>query len=175
MKFTELFYKLKKSLLLATLSFFIGCIVSMFLKVNSDTIYIKIPFIDKPIATEPNKILSDLIPGIIGSVGVYWVLDETIKQVFGISEIPDLPLEQFIQDVRSTQGKNIYILETFTKLATEDKLFSEFAEAINKALKSGSKIQLLFIHPDSDAAKQRAEELSKINPPINVQESSTLR
>ncbi|GAB1539727.1 hypothetical protein NUACC21_23940 [Scytonema sp. NUACC21] len=172
MRFTELLYKLKKSLLLAMLSLFIGCIFSIFLTVDSNNkVSFKIPFTKIYLTTVPNKILSDLIPGIVGSIGVYWVLDETIKQVFGISEIPDLPLEQFIQDIKSAQAKNIYILETFTKLATEDKLFWEFSEAIKKALKDGSKVQLLFIHPDSDAARQRADELSKVNPPVNVPES----
>lgn len=172
MRFRELLYKLKKSLLLAMLSFFIGLTISIFLTVDDNNkVNFRIPFLNIYLTSVPNKILSDLIPGIVGSIGVYWVLDETIKQVFGISEIPDLPLEQFIQDINSTKGKNIYILETFTKLATEDKLFLEFSEAIKKALKDGSKVQLLFIHPDSDAARQRAEELSKVNPPINVPES----
>ncbi|RCJ17501.1 hypothetical protein A6770_33965 [Nostoc minutum NIES-26] len=172
MRFTELIYKLRKSLLLAVLSLFVGLVFSSFLTVDSDNkVSFKIPFTKVNLPFVQNKILSDLIPGIVGSIAVYWVLDETIKQVFGISEIPDLPLEQFIQDIKSAQGRNIYILETFTKLATEDKLFWEFSEAIKKALKDGSKVQLLFIHPDSDAARQRAEELSKVIPPVNVPES----
>jgi hypothetical protein len=172
MRFKELLYKLKKSLLLAMLSLFIGLIFSSFLTIDFDNKFVvRIPFSNLKLTFITNKILSDLIPGIVGSIAVYWVLDETIKQVFGISEIPDLPLEQFIQDIKSVPGKNIYILETFTKLATEEKLFYEFSQAIKKALKDGSKVQLLFIHPDSDAARQRAEELSKVNPPINVPES----
>jgi hypothetical protein len=107
-----------------------------------------------------------LIPEFIGAVAVYWVLDSSIKQLYGISELPDLPLETFIGELRST--RRISILETFTKLATDLPLHEKFSSCIKDALRQGAEVRILLIHPDSEGAQQRAEELAKVD--IDVRE-----
>ncbi|KYC38547.1 hypothetical protein WA1_35770 [Scytonema hofmannii PCC 7110] len=84
--------------------------------------------------------------------------------MFGISEIPKLPLSTFVENVKI--AKHIQILETFTDLANNDILFEKFSEAIKEALRGDSRIEILLIHPESEAAKQRAEELSRAIKPI---------
>lgn len=114
------------------------------------------------------KTISDialgLIPEFIGSIAVYWLLDSSIKQLYGISELPALPLEDFVDDINS--AKQIRILETFTDLANNKYLYDKFSKAVITALDNGAEIQILLIHPDSEGAKQRDEELKSIG--INV-------
>jgi hypothetical protein len=105
-----------------------------------------------------------LIPEFLGSIAVYWVLDSSIKQLYGISELPALPLEDFVNNISS--AKRIRILETFTDLANNKDLHKQFSEAVITALDNGAEIQILLIHPDSEGAKQRDEELKAIG--INV-------
>ena len=101
-----------------------------------------------------------LIPEFVGSVAVYWVLDSSIKQLYGISELPDLPLDVFVGELRS--AKRIRILETFTKLANDPHLREKFTLGIKDALRSGAEVEILLIHPYSEGAKQRAEELARV-------------
>lgn len=174
MKLTELYYKLRKSLLLAGFLIATGSLMSFFIVINEidgkNTITFQIPFTGIKNTIPNNSILSDLISGVLSSIAVYWVLDETIKEVFGISELPELPLKQFIQEISSVQGKNIYILETFTDLAIQNHLYLEFSKIIKQVVSEGSKVHILLVHPDSDAARKRAGELSEVNPSIKVPE-----
>ena len=100
-----------------------------------------------------------LIPEFVGSVAVYWVLDSSIKQLYGISELPDLPLDSFIGELHS--AKQIRILETFTRLATDSQMRKKFCTEVKDALRNGAEVQILLIHPYSEGAKQRAEELAR--------------
>ncbi len=106
------------------------------------------------------QILLGLIPEFLGSAAVYWVLDSSIQQLYGISELPELPLANFIKDI--AQARQIRILETFTSLVTSDR-YDKFAQAITAAIRNQeAEVQMLMIHPDSDGAKQRAEELAEV-------------
>jgi hypothetical protein len=110
-----------------------------------------------------------LIPEFLGSIAVYWILDSSIKQLFGIVEIPELPLSHFIEQIKS--ATRVRILETFTELANDNSIYRDFIKAVRIALDSGAEIQILLIHPDSDGAKQRADELSgAVRPISNVPE-----
>jgi hypothetical protein len=111
-----------------------------------------------------------LIPEFIGSIAVYLVLDSSIKQLYGISELSALPLEDFVDDISA--AKRIRILETFTDLANDKYLHEKFSNAVKKALENGAEIQILLIHPDSEGAKQRHEELKPIG--IDVLAASCL-
>jgi hypothetical protein len=113
-----------------------------------------------------------LIPEFIGSIAVYWVLDSSIKQLYGITELPDLPLENFVNDIRSV--RRVRVLETFTRLATNSNLYNRFFETVSEALKNGATIEILLLHPKSEGAAQRASELSAENPPVLQQIELTL-
>jgi hypothetical protein len=117
-----------------------------------------------------SEIALGLIPEFLGSIAVYWVLDSSIKQLYGISELPALPLEDFVDDISS--AKQIRILETFTNLANDKYLYEKFSRAVITALEHGAEIQILLIHPDSEGAKQRHEELKRVG--IDVLASSCL-
>ncbi len=103
---------------------------------------------------------------VIGAAAVYWVLDSSIQQLYGISELPELPLSDFVQDIHN--ARQIRMLETFTSLVTGDR-HEKFSHALTTAvLTQGADVQILIIHPESDGAKQRADELIDI---LNVQDA----
>jgi hypothetical protein len=120
-----------------------------------DFFYKTIP--DSKITNIISATQSSLPPNFIAAVAVYWVLDESIKQLYSVTELPDLPLRDFVNDIRS--ANQIRILETFTKLATEAH-YNKFSEAVKEALNSGADIQILLVHPESEGADQRAAQLS---------------
>jgi hypothetical protein len=107
-----------------------------------------------------DQILISLIPEILGSALVYWVLDSSIQQLYGISELPELPLPLFMKDI--VQARQIRILETFTSLVTTKHL-TKFYQSVQAALQSqDATIEILMIHPNSEGAKQRTEELTDV-------------
>lgn len=112
----------------------------------------------------PIETVASLIPELLGALAVYLIIDNSIKQLYGISEHPELPLDRFIQKIET--ATNIFILETFTSLVNDDQRFERFSKAVEQALSKGATVKILLIHPDSEGARQRAEELSQAAKPV---------
>jgi hypothetical protein len=64
--------------------------------------------------TPHSQVWFGLVSELIGAALTYWLLDSSIKQLYGISELPDLPIEDFVEDIAQVQ--QIRILETFSSL-----------------------------------------------------------
>jgi hypothetical protein len=115
--------------------------------------------VDDDLKSHLMDIARGLIPEFLGGAAIYWVLDSSIQQLYGISEVPELPLADFMTNI--VQARHVRILETFTSLIG-DSHYDRFIRAITIALHHDAQIQILLIHPNSDGAKQRNDELSDI-------------
>lgn len=92
------------------------------------------------------------------AVVIFLFLEQGIKSLHPISEIRNLPVTDFIEDISRAKAETpIKILETFTALINDHP--HELQVAIEQALTNGAKIEILLFHPSSEGAKKRAQQL----------------
>lgn len=106
--------------------------------------------------------LADLLLGLSGNlivaIIIFLFLERGIKSLHPISELRSLPDSEFIESVRrAKKDDRIRILETFSSLI--NLYHTEFATAIEEAIKAGAEVEVMVIHPYSVGAKRRAEQL----------------
>jgi hypothetical protein len=103
--------------------------------------------------------LLNLSADLCGAVVIFVSLERGIKSLNAITVIPVLPVDRFINEIR-TRGKIVRVLETWTALVNDDACRYQFAEALRHALRSNATVQVFLIHPDCSAAPQRAQQLA---------------
>jgi hypothetical protein len=108
-----------------------------------------------------SQFLLDLGAGMLTAVVIFVALDRGIRSINSINVVPALPVDRFINEVR-TQGRIVRILETWTNLVNDDANYGRFVEAVREALWNNATVQVLIIHPTSGAARHRAQQLAGI-------------
>lgn len=106
----------------------------------------------------------DLGAGFIAVIATFFVLNPLFEQIrtANTQEHPKLDQARYIAHVADSR-KIVRILETWIPLLNIELRRKEFLRAVTGALKSGAKIEILLLNPDSRAAEQRTDELQGEN------------
>jgi hypothetical protein len=123
---------------------------------------------DRLPGSQISDFFSNFSVDILGGIIIFVILDRSIKHLSPIGEQQTLPVQDFINDLRNSTRYNAKILDTWTYLLNEKKYREDFIPSLRQALKNGVRIQVLIIDPKSEAALQRAEELKRSTPPVDV-------
>jgi hypothetical protein len=112
-------------------------------------------------ADKISSVISNIAVDFVGGMMTFIILDRSIKHLSPIGEHDSFPTTDFIKNIKNTAKGEIKILDTWSYLFNETESREEFYPAVRDALRKHTKIHILLIDPNSDAAKQRDEELRK--------------
>lgn len=118
-----------------------------------------------------NEILIHVWPELLTAVFIFYILENGLQKIFDIpSDRIDTMTNDIINSIASAKETGILIMDTSIQ-SYFDEPNNKFKNSIEKAIKANCKIKILLLHPDTDAAHQRGDDLKrkKMNPEIDFE------